>query len=83
MQELMLSIFFKKHKASQMSLKSGDFYIENGKYVFTAQYLLNRGKCCNNRCRHCPYIQRGENDKHTRIESNQQTGSDQRTDREN
>lgn len=32
-----------------------DFYIENGKYVFTAFYLKNRGYCCNCNCRHCPY----------------------------
>ncbi len=32
-----------------------DYYIENGKYVFTATFLLKRGYCCNNGCRHCPY----------------------------
>ena len=32
-----------------------DFYIENGNYVFTAKYLLDRGYCCKNGCRHCPY----------------------------
>lgn len=37
-------------------LKEGeDFYVENGLYVFTAKYLLARGYCCNNGCRHCPY----------------------------
>ena len=37
-------------------LKEGeDFYVENGLYVFTAKYLLERGYCCNNGCRHCPY----------------------------
>lgn len=65
-----------------MSTNNGDFYIENGKYVFTEQFLLNRGKCCHNRCRYCPYIKRGTNDKHTGIKINQQTGSDQRNDRE-
>lgn len=33
----------------------GDFYLENGLMVFTAAYLLKRGSCCHNRCRHCPY----------------------------
>jgi hypothetical protein len=23
--------------------------------TFTAQYLLERGYCCGNGCRHCPY----------------------------
>ncbi len=32
-----------------------DFYIENGLYVFTEKYLLERGFCCQNGCRHCPY----------------------------
>ena len=30
-------------------------YIENRKTVFTEQYHLNRGYCCGNKCRHCPY----------------------------
>ncbi|MFY0652468.1 MAG: hypothetical protein JXQ96_10565 [Cyclobacteriaceae bacterium] len=33
----------------------GDFYLENGFYVFKAQYHLKRGYCCENNCRHCPY----------------------------
>jgi Family of unknown function (DUF5522) len=32
-----------------------DYYLENGKFVFTAEYHLKRGHCCNSRCRHCPY----------------------------
>ncbi|MBL7814614.1 MAG: hypothetical protein JNL70_06380 [Saprospiraceae bacterium] len=32
-----------------------DFYIENGLYVFTEKYLRERGYCCQNGCRHCPY----------------------------
>ncbi len=32
-----------------------DFYIENGLYVFTEKYLTERGYCCGNGCRHCPY----------------------------
>lgn len=23
--------------------------------VFTEEYLLKRGYCCNNNCKHCPY----------------------------
>lgn len=29
--------------------------LENDYMVFTAKYLLNRGTCCGNGCRHCPY----------------------------
>jgi hypothetical protein len=28
---------------------------EEGLTVFTAEYLLSRGYCCGNGCRHCPY----------------------------
>lgn len=32
-----------------------DFVWENGLMVMTAEYLLRRGYCCENGCRHCPY----------------------------
>jgi hypothetical protein len=32
-----------------------DFYFENGLLVLTAHFLLKRGYCCGNDCRHCPY----------------------------
>lgn len=32
-----------------------DYYIENGRWVFTALFLRERGYCCENGCRHCPY----------------------------
>jgi hypothetical protein len=40
-----------------MQLTEGeDYYIdEDGNYVFTEKYLLQRGYCCENGCRHCPY----------------------------
>ncbi len=39
----------------QKITEGGDFYIENGLYVFTEKFLLERGYCCQNGCRHCPY----------------------------
>ncbi|HEX8920283.1 MAG TPA: DUF5522 domain-containing protein [Pyrinomonadaceae bacterium] len=36
-------------------IEGGDYYLENGLYVFTASFLLRRGYCCDNGCRHCPY----------------------------
>lgn len=36
--------------------KDQDYYIEDGRYVFTAHFHLKRGSCCGNKCRHCPYI---------------------------
>jgi len=32
-----------------------DYYLESGKYVFTAHFLKSRGYCCGSGCRHCPY----------------------------
>jgi hypothetical protein len=32
-----------------------DYYVEDGKWVFTVHYLRNRGYCCESGCRHCPY----------------------------
>lgn len=45
----------KPTKKQSVLVENVDFYIENGNYVFTAHYLTNRGYCCENRCRHCPY----------------------------
>ncbi len=36
-------------------LEPGDAYEEGPYVVFTAQYHLRRGYCCNSACRHCPY----------------------------
>lgn len=44
-----------KDKSSYQFIKGRDFYIENGLYVFTEYYLKQRGYCCKNKCRHCPY----------------------------
>lgn len=38
-------------------LAEGDdfYYNDNGFIVLTAEYHLERGYCCGNGCRHCPY----------------------------
>ena len=41
--------------APQTPLEAGDYYLEGGNMVFTAQYPLRRGFCCGSGCRHCPY----------------------------
>lgn len=47
-------------------LEKEDFYFnEEGYRVFTEKYLLKRGYCCKNGCKHCPY---GFNKKSGRIE---------------
>jgi len=32
-----------------------DYYFEDGLMVLTARFLLRRGYCCEQGCRHCPY----------------------------
>lgn len=32
-----------------------DYYIQNGKWIFTKEFHLKRGKCCGCYCKHCPY----------------------------
>ena len=36
-------------------VEGSDYYFENGLMVLTEKFLLNRGFCCDNGCRHCPY----------------------------
>ena len=31
------------------------YYTENDRVVFTEQFHIQRGQCCGNGCRHCPY----------------------------
>ncbi len=39
-----------------MAEKNKDYYInEDGNYVFTEAYHLERGFCCENECLHCPW----------------------------
>jgi len=41
-------------------IEGEDYYFnEEGFMVLTAKYLLERGHCCNNGCRHCPYKKGG------------------------
>jgi hypothetical protein len=38
------------------SIPNEHYYIDkNGLMVFTEEYHLERGYCCQNGCRHCPY----------------------------
>lgn len=40
----------------QELIEGKDFYFnEDGYMVFTASYHLNKGICCGNGCKHCPY----------------------------
>ncbi|MFI5161078.1 MAG: DUF5522 domain-containing protein [Sphingobacteriales bacterium] len=39
-----------------MLVEGVDYYInEDGLFVFTKEYHLKRGFCCQNKCLHCPW----------------------------
>jgi hypothetical protein len=41
---------------SNSLIEGEDFYYnEDGLIVFTEKYHLNKGICCGNGCKHCPY----------------------------
>ncbi|HPE75516.1 MAG TPA: DUF5522 domain-containing protein [Draconibacterium sp.] len=42
-------------------IKEGrDYYMEKGYRVMTESYLVKRGYCCSNGCRHCPYFPKAQ-----------------------
>ena len=43
-------------KKIKKMIEGRQYYIDvDGKYVFTELYHKERGYCCGNACRHCPY----------------------------
>ncbi|MBP6003994.1 MAG: hypothetical protein KA746_11215 [Pyrinomonadaceae bacterium] len=45
----------KKPDEYETIVEGVDYYFEDGMMVLTGRYLLARGKCCGNGCRHCPF----------------------------
>jgi hypothetical protein len=43
----------------ELLVEGEDYYWEGEAIVFTAQYHLRRGYCCDSGCRHCPYEAEG------------------------
>ncbi len=41
--------------AARPLVEGQHYYLEDGRWVFTALFLRERGYCCENHCRHCPY----------------------------
>jgi 23S rRNA (cytidine1920-2'-O)/16S rRNA (cytidine1409-2'-O)-methyltransferase len=41
--------------AAPKLVEGEDYYFEGGLMVLTESFLLRRGYCCDNGCRHCPY----------------------------
>lgn len=50
-------------KAKKDLIEGQDYYIsDQGYWVFTEKYHLERGFCCSNKCRHCPYQHKNVSD---------------------
>ena len=47
--------YWEHHRKAQKKRKVGYIDPDSGLFVMTEQTLRNRGKCCGNGCRHCPY----------------------------
>lgn len=45
-----------ENEHAQTFVEGKDYYFEDGLMVLTTRFLLNRGYCCHNSCRHCPYL---------------------------
>ncbi|MBX7172577.1 MAG: hypothetical protein K1X72_16535 [Pyrinomonadaceae bacterium] len=50
-----------KQEKQDKFVEDVDYYFENGLMVLTAHFLLKRGYCCGNSCRHCPYEDQSKN----------------------
>lgn len=50
-----------KTAKSEKFVEGIDYYFENGLMVLTSLFLLKRGYCCGNGCRHCPYDDQSKN----------------------
>lgn len=40
---------------SKELIKDIHYYMDDTRVVFTALYHIERGYCCGNKCKHCPY----------------------------
>lgn len=49
--------FSKKEEKIESTQDANEYWYinEKGLTVFTEKYLLERGYCCENGCKHCPY----------------------------
>jgi uncharacterized protein DUF5522 len=46
----------RRHTAALEAGEAGYLDPDTGLFVLTAGYLAQRGTCCGNGCRHCPYL---------------------------
>lgn len=46
-----------RHVAALEAGEPGYIDPDSGLFVLTARFLAERGTCCDNGCRHCPYVE--------------------------
>lgn len=44
-------------------IEGRDYYLIEGRVVFSISYLKNRGSCCGNNCDFCPYTEKAKGNK--------------------
>jgi hypothetical protein len=42
-------------KKKKEFIENVHYYLEGERVIFTERFHLERGSCCGNGCRHCPY----------------------------
>ena len=52
---------FRDIMANKDYIQNVDYYLEDGRIIFTEKYLKQKGSCCGGVCRHCPYTERAKN----------------------
>lgn len=51
------------YKSNNILVEGIDYVLVDGYRIFTKEYLLKRGFCCNNFCKNCPYKNKENNGK--------------------
>lgn len=46
---------YSDESSTPLKINRDFYYDELGRFVLTEAYLKQRGTCCENGCRHCPY----------------------------
>ena len=53
----------------KVELRPEHYYMEGPYMVFTEKYHLEKGYCCKNKCRHCPYEKKSSSGTEKKIKS--------------
>ena len=49
-----------KKDGEKIKLLPSHYYMDGNRLVFTEQYHIDRGYCCGNGCKHCPFEPKAE-----------------------